>query len=126
MSAAAEAQSPKRILVVDDERDLRTFVAGIFGDLGYVVECAEDGAEALAKMESTPPDLVVLDLMMPILDGWGVLDRLRAMTRHPPVVILSAYADCPRAISAGAAGCISKPFRLKDLVGTCENLLKAA
>ena len=126
MSEAAEAQRAKRILVVDDERDLRTFVAEIFDNLGYVVECAEDGAEALAKMESSSPDLVVLDLMMPVIDGWGVLDRLRGMTRHPPVVILSAYADCQRAIKAGAAGCISKPFRLKDLVGTCEDVLSAA
>src|SRR5262245_31128282 len=77
MSATAEAPRPKRILVVDDERDLRTFVAEIFDNLGYVVECAEDGAEALAKMESSSPDLVVLDLMMPVIDGWGVLDRLR-------------------------------------------------
>jgi CheY-like chemotaxis protein len=126
MSAAAEAQRPKRILVVDDEEDLRTFVAGIFDGLGYVVECAEDGAAALQKMATTTPDLVVLDLMMPVMDGWGVLDRLRGMARHPPVVILSAYADCPRAIKAGAVGCLSKPFRLQDLVGTCENVLRAA
>ena len=126
MSAAARGPRPKRILVVDDERDLRTFVAAIFDDLGYVVECAEDGAEALEKMMATPPDLVVLDLMMPVMDGWGVLDRLREMTLRPPVVILSAFADCQRAIKAGAAGCLSKPFRLQDLVGTCENALRAA
>lgn len=117
---------PKRILVVDDDTDLRTFVAAIFCDLGYVVDCACDGQDALQKMDASPPDLVVLDLMMPVLDGWGVLERLSGLRWHPPVVILSAYADCPRAMRAGAAGCLSKPFHLADLVGTCETVMKAA
>lgn len=121
-----EKQLQKRILVVDDDEDVQTLVGSILGDTGYEVDWARDGGEALAKIQQTHTDLVVLDLMMPGMDGWGVLDRLRSLRSRPRVVILSAYVDsatCARAVRAGAAGCVAKPFQIPDLVLTCREAL---
>lgn len=92
---------------------------------GYAVDSADDGEEALEKIQVARPDLVVLDLMMPKLDGWEVLERLRGLAQPPAVVILSACPDPPRAIRAGAVGCLSKPFRFGELIETCVTALPA-
>ena len=113
------------ILVVDDEVDVRDFVTMVLEDAGWAVEGAGDGREALDKMPATRPDLVVLDLMMPVMDGWEVLDRLKHVVHPPVVVILSAYADSARALKAGAADCLAKPFLPGELVDTCRRLLGA-
>lgn len=119
----AEAERPKRILVVDDEKDVQEFLAVVLRDTGFAVECAANGREALEKIEASRPDLVVLDLMMPVLDGWGVLDRLRRSPERPAVVILSAFPDEWRALRAGAWECLAKPFEAQQLVDTCKRAL---
>lgn len=120
------ARAERRVLVVDDERDVRDFVSLILTDAGYVVDSAADGREALVKIEKNGAlDLVVLDIMMPELDGWQVLERLAPRARRPVIVILSAYADCPRALRAGADGCLDKPFRPHKLLAVCEQVLAA-
>lgn len=111
--------------MVDDEEDIQQFVSLVLEDSGYAVECAGDGRQALEKIERNHPDLVVLDLMMPGIDGWGVLQRLRRMGHPPRVVVLSAYADGSRAAQEGAAACLCKPFLPGELVKTCERVLAA-
>lgn len=113
----------KRILVVDDERDVRSLVCHILVDQGYQVEQAVDGRDALAKIQQRAPDLVVLDLMMPELDGWQVLQELSTMASPPPVVVLSAFGDVKRVTDAGAIGFLAKPFRFAQLVDTCQRAL---
>lgn len=112
----------KRILVVDDEEDTRLFVAELLQGAGYAVDLAADGGEALRKAEETRPHLIVLDLLMPTMTGWEVLEQLRA-GEAPPIVVLSAFADRERALAEGAAGCLSKPFDFGELLATCEQAL---
>src|SRR5437868_3666066 len=105
----------KRVLVVDDEEDVRQFIRLMLEEAGYDVVTAVDGAQALALIDASPPDVVVLDLMMPVMDGWAVLFKLRGR-RPPAVVIVSAFADPERASRAGAVAVLAKPFRQHELV----------
>ena len=120
-----DLEAPKRILVVDDEQDIQTFVSIILGHTGFHVECAGDGYQALEKIDALRPDLVVLDLMMPGLDGWAVLEELRRRPQRPRVVVLSACADPDRAAREGAVGCLAKPFHPRDLIRVCSEALAA-
>jgi CheY-like chemotaxis protein len=118
-------QGARRILIADDEEDVLQFISLVLEDAGFFVGTARDGREALQKIEAERPDLLVLDLMMPVLDGWQVLKRLRQDAQPPRVVVLSAFADCPAAARAGAAACLTKPFLPGELVRTCEHTLAA-
>jgi DNA-binding response OmpR family regulator len=125
VSGAAPAA---RVLVVDDEEDLRALVSRLLRDRGYEVQEAADGEEALARIEAERPQLLVLDLVMPRLDGWGVLARLAASAGSPPVVVLTArgdYDSFARAVREGAAGYVFKPFRSHELTATCDGVLRA-
>jgi DNA-binding response OmpR family regulator len=113
----------KRILVVDDERDVRSLVCHILLDQGYEVDQAVDGRDALDKILARAPDLVVLDLMMPELDGWQVMRELKELASPPRVVVLSAFGDVKRVTEAGAIGFLAKPFRFAQLVDTCQRAL---
>jgi DNA-binding response OmpR family regulator len=114
----------KRILIVDDESDVQELVRLVLEMSGYVVSSAGNGKEALEKIQALRPDLVVLDLMMPGLDGWGVLENLRRTADPPPVVILSAIARV-RTQPPGAVGFVAKPFEIKELLRTCAHALVA-
>jgi CheY-like chemotaxis protein len=114
---------PTRVLVVDDERDVRTLVCHILADQGYEVDSAVDGREALEKIRASAPDLVVLDLMMPEVDGWHVLRELKGTVGAPRVVVLSAFGDAGRVAEAGAAGFLAKPFRFAQLIDACRKAL---
>jgi DNA-binding response OmpR family regulator len=116
------------VLIVDDERDVRNLVTRIFKDLDYQTDSAADGREALEKIRARRPDLVVLDLMMPEMDGWGVLQWMREEENAPPVVLLTAradYATFTRGVREGAQAFVCKPFRVQELVTTCRKLLEA-
>lgn len=89
------------------------------------MDSAGDGQEALEKIETSRPDLVILDLVMPVMDGWKVLERLRFMKSAPPVVVLSGRLDRGRAMQAGAAASLPKPFTIEALVATCARVLSA-
>jgi DNA-binding response OmpR family regulator len=109
---------------VDDEDGIRDFLGLILRTADYIVSTAQDGEQGLQKIKGESPDLVLLDIMMPVLDGWGVLERLRAMPDpRPAVVVLSAAADPGRAIEMGAAAALSKPFRIDELLATCARVL---
>jgi DNA-binding response OmpR family regulator len=109
-----------RVLVVDDEDSVRNLVCQILEIEGFQVDSAPDGEKGLHKVHEFHPDILVLDLMMPVLDGWGVLQALKDDSEHPKVVVLSARPDRTRALAAGAVECLGKPFHFRDLVAACR------
>ena len=110
-----------RILVVDDEPDIRATVQAMLEVEGYVVGVAANGADALAAIELEPPDLILLDMRMPVLDGWGFATELRRRGHQVPVVVMTAARDAARwAADIAAAASLSKPFRYDDLIGAVE------
>jgi CheY-like chemotaxis protein len=118
-------QARPQILVVEDEKQTQRVLAVVLDQAGYGVEFASDGLEGLLKIESRRPQLVILDLMLPVIDGWEVLRRLQKLPDAPPVVVLSGYLDRARATEAGASASLSKPFTIQDLVTTCAQVLSA-
>lgn len=126
----ADTDNKPLILVVDDNATIRNLVSTILGGHNMEVAAAADGDEALAYIESRRPDLVLLDLSMPRVDGLEVLQHIRA---HPTlhdlcVVMLTAVASSPRFREVHAHqpnGFLEKPFRINDLVNQVnQSLLK--
>jgi CheY-like chemotaxis protein len=121
----------RRILVIDDQPSIRGVLQVALEEAGADVWAAGDGASALLVLESSLPDLVVLDLEMPGMDGWAVLDALRASRRTAklPVVLVSSAKDYPsfaRARDVGVAAFVSKPYRLGEVVETGRRILDGA
>lgn len=121
----------RRILVVDDQPTIRTVLWAALSEAGAEVETAADGQDALLALEREVPHLLVLDLRMPLLDGWQVIERLRASPRtaNLPVVLQTSaedYASFDRAKKQGVAAFLSKPCHLNDLVETCRRVLEGA
>ena len=115
----------KRILVVDDEPTIRELVADALREAGYQVYLAANGAEALQLMQGHAPDAIVLDLMMPFLDGSGFVELKRLNPRFaaiPVLVVTAAYGAYAAAERLGADACLSKPFELDDLVSAVDRL----
>ncbi|HEX8537210.1 MAG TPA: sigma-54 dependent transcriptional regulator, partial [Cystobacter sp.] len=101
------------VLVVDDEEQVRTFLAELLGSSGYQVRCASSGAQALEMLSGGSFDVVLLDVMMPEMSGLDVLRRYRASGGSAPVIVLSALSgadDAMRAMKLGASDYLSKPF----------------
>lgn len=118
----------KRVLIADDKESSREFVRTVLEHAGCVVEEAADGREALAKIMANPPNLVVLDLHMPGLDGFAVIETLRRDSRYAslPVVALTASAmqgDRERALAAGFVDYMTKPISLSVLRNRLLGLL---
>lgn len=132
--AADSVQAPHiqkvtgRILLADDNRDMRDYVRRLLGT-HYQVEMVSNGAEALAAINHNPPDLVLADVMMPALDGFGLLQQLRAQesTRTLPVILLSARAGEEARVEglhAGADDYIVKPFTARELLARVDLRLR--
>ena len=130
--------APPRVLLVDDEPGLRTAVQAYFEDEGFIVSTAADGEEGWEKAQSQLPDVVLSDVMMPRVDGFGLLKLLREDERlgGPPVIFLTAKgmtADRIAGFRAGVDDYIPKPFdpdelvvRVRNVVQRQERLLKEA
>lgn len=117
------------ILVIDDEPELVRFVQRALEADGHRVSSALDGAEGLVEAISTVPDLVVLDLRMPGVDGRSVLASLRAVHPNVPVMVLSAEADVGARVElleAGAVDFLAKPFAVRELLVRVRNRLSSA
>jgi len=117
-----------RILVIDDDADIRGLVADLLGRAGLSVEQAGDGRSGLRALHKTPPDLVVLDVSMPDLDGWQTLERIRDLS-EVPVLMLTARGDeleRVRGLQAGADDYVVKPFGRQELVARVQALLRRA
>ncbi len=118
-----------RILVVEDQPDLADLLARNLGIEGFEVRCVHDGREAVPAVQSWRPDLVILDLMLPGLDGFEVLRTLRGIHRRLPVIILSARgeeADKIRGFRLDADQYVTKPFGLVELLERVHALLRRA
>jgi two-component system OmpR family response regulator len=116
-----------RLLVVDDEDYITDLIAVGLRFVGFDVETAADGREALAKIATTNPDLVVLDISMPELDGVEVLQRMRRDGIGVPVIFLTARdspADRVRGLHLGADDYVTKPFGLEELLARIEAVLR--
>lgn len=121
----------KTIMVVDDNPDIITIVKTILEGKGYQVLSAASGAQLLNLLESTKPDLIILDIMMPEMDGLEVLSRLKALTETAsiPVILLTAkvqYEDVLGGYKLGADYYITKPFTSTQLVNGINLLLGEA
>lgn len=119
------------VLVVDDDAAIRRLVRMTLETEGIEVTTARDGDEALRSAIDDPPALVVLDIMMPRVDGWTVCEQLRSApgTARTPVVLLTALArdeDLQRGRSLGAVGYVTKPFDVADLVDIVHEILATA
>ena len=115
-----------RILVVDDEPDILLLHRLNLEAAGHEVLLAADGMKALERIDADHPDCVVLDVMMPVLDGWGVLEALRERVDAPPVLVVSAKsstADIEHALSIGAKGYLAKPFNAQTLLDEVKALV---
>ena len=117
----------KRIMIVDDEEDIRVSVGQIFEVSGYEVTKAENGNDCLDKLERTIPDLVILDIMMPGMNGWDVAARIKENSKwnNIPIVFLTAKGD---EMSIGMGGLASeeyivKPFDIIELKERVEEIL---
>lgn len=118
----------KRILVVDDSPTVRKLISGKLEKSGHVVVCASDGVEALEQLESDMPDLVLLDITMPRMDGYEVCKQIRSnpQGKHLPVVMISGkdgFFDKVRGRMAGSTGYVTKPFGPETLMKALETYL---
>lgn len=105
------------VLVVDDDDAIREAVRDVLEGEGIVVETATDGADALQKVSRQRPRLVLLDMRMPIMDGWGFASALHELGMELPVVVMTAAADAKRwAAEIGAVGVVPKPFGIAELL----------
>jgi len=107
------------ILVVDDDPDLREFLRLTLTSMGFEVTSAANGREALDVLEGYDPDLILLDMKMPVMDGWEFSRALEARDTHPPVVVLTAAPDpAARAAEVHSDGWLGKPFENEELEAT--------
>ena len=118
-----------RVLVVDDERNIRELVGAALRYEGFEVVLAERGREAIERAVEERPDLVVLDVMLPDIDGFEVLRRLRADSPDVPVLFLTArdaVEERVAGITAGGDDYVTKPFSLEEVVARLRGLLRRA
>ncbi|MCV0402390.1 MAG: response regulator [Chloroflexi bacterium] len=110
-----------RVLIVDDEPDIRATVSAMLEIEGYRVDEAVNGADALRVLEDHAPDLILLDMRMPVLDGWGFARELRQRGHRTPIVVMTAARDAARwASEIAAAEFVAKPFGMDDLIRAVE------
>jgi two-component system, OmpR family, response regulator MprA len=123
----AAPQSPARVLVVDDDRAVRESLRRSLEFNGYDVALAADGAEALASISGSAPDVVVMDVMMPRLDGLEATRALRKAGNDVPILVLTArdaVGDRVEGLDAGADDYLTKPFALQELLARLRALLR--
>jgi CheY-like chemotaxis protein len=112
-------RSLPRILVADDDLTIRQLVCTLVKRDGYLVDCVPDGEEAIAKLQENEYAVILLDLMMPRVDGFGVIDYLKAHppARKPLILVITAYADQRfKEVDPGVvSGILRKPFEIAEL-----------
>ncbi len=122
---------PKKVLVIDDERALAELLQVNLELEGFVVSKAFSGIEGLNKLPTEKPDIIMLDVRMPGLDGFEICQRLKTdpVTKDIPVILVSAFAqqtDIQKGLDAGAADYIKKPFDVVQVVQTIKKILNIA
>jgi two-component system, OmpR family, response regulator len=127
MQAGEQPEAPARVLVVDDEESITQLVSTVLRYEGFEVETAPDGRTAVKRAAGFDPDLVVLDVMLPDLDGFEVYRRLAVGPRRVPVLFLTARdqtADRVHGLTLGADDYVGKPFSLEELVARVRAVLR--
>ena len=123
-------KAPRRghVLVVDDDADIRVLLKELLERQGYGVTEASNGKDALRALYSTPPDVVLLDVSMPELDGWQTLERIRDLSDVPVAMLTARAAELEkvRGLKAGADDYITKPFGRQELLARVEAMLRRA
>jgi len=119
---------PATIMFVDDSPSMRMLLRAALGDLGFHAVEAEDGVQALERIDGAAPGLLITDINMPNLDGFGLIERLRAVPAHRnlPILVLTTESSDEkkqRARSAGATGWINKPFHPETLAAAIRRVL---
>ncbi|HXY42897.1 MAG TPA: response regulator transcription factor, partial [Acidimicrobiales bacterium] len=126
----AEMEPPKgavaTVLVLEDDNDIGWALSTLFERAGYNVVVVADGLEGLRRFHAIAPDLVILDIGLPSLDGWTVLDRIRELSPAPVLMLtaLDAEMDKVRGLRGGADDYVSKPFGNQELLARVEALLR--
>ncbi len=114
------------VLVVEDEKNIQDLLRMYLEKEGYAVTVADDGGQGLAKFRAIKPDLVLLDVMMPVMDGWSVCKAIRAESQTP-VIMLTAKGetdDKVTGLKSGADDYITKPFEMKEVLARIEAVLR--
>ena len=119
--ADAVASATRPILVVDDDVEILAMLRDFLEGEGLTVRTAANGAEALEMLDEVAPALILLDMRMPVLDGWGFAERLRERQSSYPIVVMTAAESARRwAEEIGATGYIAKPFDVNELLQLIE------
>ncbi len=123
------AEEKKLILIVDDNPENRQVLGSLLLEVGYEVGAAPDGYKALEFIENEEPDLILLDVMMPGMDGFEVCEKLKSnmLTKHIPVIFLTAKTsteDIVRGFNVGGVDYISKPFNSEELLARVKTHLE--
>ena len=113
------------VLVVEDDEDIRGFVTIVLQDAGYSVTEAANGAEALERVKQAPPQVVLLDMKMPVMDGWEFARRYKTVAATPaPIIVMTAARDArTRASEVHAVEVLSKPFDVDDLLAAVARVV---
>jgi len=122
------ARKLKTIMVIDDERDTCWLLSQVLGSQGFCIKTVFDGRSAIAELVNVSPELVLLDLNLPEIDGMGVLEEIRKSNKDVIVIILSGYGDTKRVVNAmklGAFDYITKPFNNKELAALIKNAMES-
>ena len=115
-----------KVMVVEDDPDIRELLTLYFVAKGHEVDTANDGQEALAQLQRVKPDFMLLDVVLPKLDGWGVLTAVRALSRIP-VILLTSLDDTDNVIkglSLGADDYLCKPFEIRELEARIHSIIR--
>ncbi|WP_257462788.1 response regulator [Archangium lipolyticum] len=125
----ANSAEPTRVLVVDDFDDAREMYAEYLAYVGFQVDVARNGVEAVEKAQGAPPDIILMDLSLPVMDGWEATRRLKQdlRTRNIPVMALSGHVlagNAEQARQAGADEFVAKPCLPQDLEDRIRRMLK--
>jgi len=125
-------ERPKRILIVDDEQDIRTYLSTLLGDQGYETIQAKDGVEAMENVQKEPPDLITLDISMPEKSGIRFFREIKTDTRwkHIPIVVVTGVSEDMRTFISSRhqvpapEGFVSKPIDQEEILGLVRSILK--
>lgn len=119
----------REILIVEDNRDNRLLLCDILKDLDYTVKTATDGKEALDMLSASQPDLILMDMSLPLVDGWTIVQQLRQQPQfgHTPIIALTAHAmstDRDRAFAVGCTDFLTKPIDIALLLTKVNQFLR--
>ncbi len=112
-----------QVLVVDDDSAIRGMIVSLLEDEGLTAQGASDGVEALHAIEAHSPQVIVLDLQMPVMDGWSLFRHLRASGIQIPVLLISAHGVQAARVALGAEDALAKPFDIDQLIDRVSVLL---